>query len=95
MSLEHSPAKATGTAAQGGDPPEGDEDYWFSFVDEKVAGDFLDQTPRTMQAKRQRGDGPRFVRLSSRCIKYRRIDLRAWSEARLRTSTADDGQEPA
>ncbi len=92
MSREHSPRKATDAIIQGGDPAEGDEDYWFGLVDEKVAGDFIDQTPRTMQAKRQRGDGPRFVRLSSRCIKYRRIDLRKYVEERLRSSTGDLGE---
>jgi hypothetical protein len=73
----------------------GDLDYWHALIREDEAGDFLDLTARTMQVMRQRGDGPRFVRLSSRCIKYRRIDLRAWSEARLRTSTSDPGQEAA
>ena len=91
--LEPNPLKATDAAIQGGGPAKGDEDYWFGLVDEKVAGVFLDQTPRTLQAKRQRGDGPRFVRLSSRCIKYRRIDLREYVEARLRSSTADDGKQ--
>ena len=92
MSLEHSPARGADAAIHGGDPAEGDEDYWFALIDEKMAGDFLDLTPRTMQAKRQQGGGPRFVRLSSRCVKYRRIDLREHAEARLRTSTSDPGQ---
>ena len=74
-------------AASGQDPG-----YWYELIDEKPAGGFLKVTDRTMQAMRQRGDGPRFVRISSRCIKYRRIDLREYSEARLRTSTADAGQ---
>ena len=68
-------------------------DYWHGLVDEKVAADFLGVTPRTMQLMRQRGGGSRFVRLSSRCIRYRRIDLRMWSDAHLRTSTADPGPE--
>ena len=37
----------------------------------------------------------RYIAISSRCIRYRRIDLRAWSEARVRTSTSDPGQEAA
>ena len=88
MSLEHSPARAGGDVASGGDA---DPDYWFKLIDEVVAADFLDVTVRKMQADRQRGGGPRFVRLSSRCVKYRRQDLREHVEARLRTSTSDPG----
>ena len=72
-----------------------DADYWYSLITEKPAGKFCDLTDRAMQKYRQTGDGPRFVRISSRCIRYRRIDLRAWVEARLRNSTSDDGQAAA
>ena len=66
-------------------------DYWNALVDEGVAAEFLDLTPRSMQAMRQRGGGPRFMRLSARCIRYRRIDLSAWADALLRDSTSDPG----
>ncbi len=69
-----------------------DADYWYSLITEKPAGEFCHLTDRAMQKYRQTGDGPRFVRISSRCIRYRRIDLRAWIEARLRNSTSDDGK---
>ncbi len=90
MSLEHSPAKATDPAPQGG-AAEGDPTFWNSLIDEKSAAAFLGLTDRFMQHRRQQGDGPRYVAVSSRCIRYRRIDLRAWSEARLRSSTSDPG----
>ena len=67
-------------------------DYWYALINEKEAGAFLGLTDRAMQAYRQRGDGCRFSRLSSRCIRYRRIDLKAWAEARICTSTSDHGQ---
>ncbi len=83
-------------ATDGGSPsPEQEQhytDYWYSLISEDPAAEFLDVVPRSMQGWRQRGEGPPFVRISSRCIKYRRIDLRAWAEARLRNSTADPGQ---
>lgn len=69
-----------------------DADYWHALINEKEAGAFLDLTDRAMQACRQRADGPRFIRLSSRCIRYRRTDLKAWAETRIRTSTSDQGQ---
>ena len=68
-------------------------EYWYTLIDEDRAGDFLDLTKRSMQAMRQAGGGPRFIRLSARCIRYRRIDLREYSEARLRSSTSDPGPE--
>ena len=101
MSLEHSPAKASDTAIQAGGPlpaptaPEGDEDYWHSLIDEKAAAKFLGLTDRFMQHRRQQGGGCRYIAISSRCIRYRRIDLRAWSETRLRSSTSDPGQAAA
>ena len=77
------------------DPPAGmsidDRDYWYALIDEKAAATFVDVEPRTMQGFRQRGGGPKFIRISSRCIRYRRIDLRDWAEARMRPSTSDVG----
>ena len=83
MTPEHGPAKATDAAAQG------DPTYWNALIDEKEAARFLGMTDRFMQHRRQQGDGPRYIAVSARCIRYRRLDLRAWSEARLRSSTSD------
>ncbi len=69
------------------DPTIGDADYWYGQINEKVAAAFLDLQARTLQAYRQRGGGPRYVAVSARCIRYRRVDLRAWAEERLRTCT--------
>jgi hypothetical protein len=59
------------------------------LVDEREAADLLGFTPRFLQVRRQTGDGPPFVRVSSRAIRYRPEDLRAWAADRLRTSTSD------
>ena len=66
-------------------------DYWHSLIDEIEAGKFLGLSPRTMQLHRQRGGGAPYVRISARCIRYRRADLRDWSADRIRTSTSDQG----
>ena len=67
---------------------------WLALIDEKAAADFLNLKPRTLQDWRQRhSTGPPYVRISSRCVKYRRIDLYRWAEARLRKSTSDPGGE--
>jgi hypothetical protein len=63
--------------------------FWFELIAESPAADFVGVEPRTMQGYRQRGDGPPYIRLSFRCIRYRRIDLREWAEKRRRTSTSD------
>ena len=69
----------------------GDADYWHALIDEKTAGAFLGLTDRTMQGYRRKGGGPRYISISSRCLRYRRADLRAWADARLRASTSDPG----
>lgn len=60
------------------------------LLNEKQAAAFLGFTTRTLQAWRQRGGGPRFVRISSRAIRYRRHDLREWVESRLKSSTSEE-----
>ena len=70
-------------------------DFWFQLIDEKAAAEFLNLTTRSMQAARQRGGGSQFIRISARCIRYRRIDLKAWADARMRSSTSDPGQAAA
>ena len=77
-------------------PARGDgDDYWFSLIDENEAASFLGLVARTLQGMRQRGGGPRYVVISARCLRYRRIDLRQWAEARMQSSTADAGPQPS
>jgi hypothetical protein len=71
-------------------PPDA-SDYWQGLIDEKLAAEFLTLSRRTMQGFRYRGGGPEYFALSSRCVRYRRIDLRHWAEGHLRTSTSDTG----
>lgn len=74
-------------------PPERDS-YWHALIDENAAAEFLGLSPRTIQTYRAKGGGPRYIAISSRCLRYRRFDLRLWAESRLRKSTSD-GQEAA
>ena len=43
---------------------------------------------RTLQGWRLRGGGPPYVRVSARCIRYRRTDLVAFAVERIRQSTS-------
>jgi hypothetical protein len=67
--------------------------YWDNHIDENVAGAFLGLTGRSLQKYRMRGDGPEYVRISERCIRYTRRRLKRWADARARRSTSDPGEE--
>ena len=60
-----------------------------SLETERAAADFLSVTTRALQKWRANGTGPKFVRISGRCIRYRRRDLIAWAEAHLKSSTSE------
>jgi predicted DNA-binding transcriptional regulator AlpA len=60
-----------------------------ALATEREAADFLGVTTRALQKWRATGSGPRFVRISSRCVRYRRRDLISWAEARLKSSTSE------
>jgi len=61
------------------------------LLNEREAAALLGYTVRALQNWRLRGGGPIYVKVSERSIRYRRPDLTAWVEQRLRTSTADPG----
>ena len=64
-----------------------------SLLTEAEAARLLNFTPRFLQARRARGDGPPWVSISARAIRYRRSDLLDWIESHVRTSVADRGNE--
>jgi len=64
-------------------------EYWNSLIDEDDAAKFLSLSKRTLQKFRNCGGGPQYIRISSRCIRYRRDDLRAWSEERAFNNTSE------
>ena len=59
------------------------------LLNEVRAAEFLSVNPRTLQQWRLRGGGPQFVKISTRCVRYRYADLIGWMEARLRSSTSE------
>ena len=60
-----------------------------TLLTEKQAAEYLQLTPRFMQSRRQIGTGPRFVRISRRCVRYRQQDLDEWLENRVKASTSE------
>ena len=57
-------------------------EFWYGLVNERNAARFLALSDRRLQGLRYEGGGPRFVRLSGRCVRYRRADLLKWAQGR-------------
>ena len=55
---------------------------------EVQAAAFLGISPRALQKWRVTGRGPKFLRLSARCIRYSQAELDRWVEARVCRATA-------
>ncbi len=53
----------------------------------------LGYTPRMLEARRTRGGGPSYVRISGRAIRYRVEDLVSWIEERLVKQENREGGE--
>ncbi|MCG3113346.1 MAG: helix-turn-helix domain-containing protein [Candidatus Manganitrophus sp. SB1] len=56
---------------------------------ERQAAQFLKVSEKTLQSWRFTGNGPKFVRISKRCVRYRRRDLTDWIEQHLKASTSE------
>ena len=63
-----------------------------ALLNEEQAAAFIGVTRRAMQGWRLSGRGPQYIKISSRCIRYRKRELVTWSENRLQTSTSEEGQ---
>jgi hypothetical protein len=58
------------------------------LLDERGAARYLGLEPRTLQAWRHAGGGPAYVRISSRCVRYRVVDLEAFVASRMAEHTS-------
>ena len=65
------------------------------LVRQEEAAILLSVSPRCLENWRHRGEGPNFVKISKRCIRYRKLDLYNYVEQRIRTSTSDTGEDAA
>ena len=59
-----------------------------ALISEEKAAAFLGVEQKTIQKWRQTGDGPKFVRLSKRCVRYSRTALIEWCKDHTVTSTS-------
>ncbi len=86
MPLEHQPTESRGSDQE---VQPDSQTYWYELINEREAAAFLGLTSRTLQGFRWKGGGPRYIKISSRCLRYRRTDLREWSESRMRSNTSE------
>lgn len=61
----------------------------YKLVSEIMAAQYLNVSPRTLQAWRMRGGGPKYCSISRRCVKYRLADLDSWANDKLVASTSE------
>jgi hypothetical protein len=66
-----------------------DPDYLDRLIAESEAACFIGFTIRALQGWRLKGGGPRYVKVSARAVRYRRRDLMAWAESKLRSHTSE------
>ena len=64
------------------------------LLTEQQAAEYLNVSPATLRDWRYRGDGPRHVRYSARCVRYALADLDAWVTSRTVQSTSEEVAEP-
>lgn len=69
-----------------------DRDYLETLITEQEAAAFLGLSVRFLQNRRTRGGGPTFVGISRRCVRYRRRELIAWSNALSKAHTSEIGE---
>jgi len=67
------------------------EDEIFNLdrlIDEKEAADLLCYSVRALQNWRHRGGGPKFIKVSSRSVRYRVRDIQEWVENKTVSNTS-------
>ncbi len=65
-----------------------------ALLTEEQAAKTLGMTARFLQARRNRGGGPPYIRVSARAIRYRATDLETWIESRRCRSTSEYRLQP-
>jgi predicted DNA-binding transcriptional regulator AlpA len=68
-------------------PVSENSEYLLQLIPETDAAKFVGYTIRALQNWRVRGGGPKYVKVSSRSIRYRRKDLIDWADSRVVASS--------
>lgn len=60
-----------------------------TLLDTPATANLLGVAPRTLEAWRMRGNGPPFITLSPRCVRYRLAEVERWLSNRTAASTSE------
>jgi len=60
-----------------------------AFMDRAMTARYADVTVRFLENRAIKGGGPPFVRVSAKCVKYRKKDVDAWADSLLVGSTSE------
>lgn len=60
------------------------------LLNEVQVAKMLGMSPAWMQRKRWEGGGPPYIKIDH-AVRYREEDVKDWIDARVRTSTSDEG----
>jgi hypothetical protein len=72
------------------DPKKTDNGDSLTTLTTAQAARHLTASPRTLEAWRIRGGGPPYLRISSRCVRYRLRDLERWLDERTVRHTSEE-----
>lgn len=61
------------------------------LVNERHAAEIMGISVKTAQGWRFKGDGPRFVKIGKKAIRYQICDIFEWIDQQRRQSTSDSG----
>jgi len=61
----------------------------IGLLSPEQAAEYLGYTARFLAIRRMKGDGPKFVKISARAVRYRQADLDAWINERVVSSTKE------
>lgn len=64
-----------------------------SLINERQAAILLSVTPRALQMWRFLGKGPKFIRISRNCVRYKLKTLQDWISAREVQSTSEISED--
>lgn len=65
------------------------------LLNQNEVAEMIGVKPRTLEDWRITGAGPRFIRISKRCVRYQLDDVLTWVDARSVASTAEPIREAA
>jgi len=82
--------RSCGVEAKAIAPPTSAEiaEWGGPLLTSREAAEFLRLEPRTLESWRGRGIGPKFLRYSARCVRYRLKDLQDWVDSRVVTGVS-------